>query len=234
MLYLFFSFFLCWTSTAYGTRTSKFYQQKLCMEAHFYRADIRVSASELRLRIEHLHLILLLWHTLHTTPLSLRIWPLLLTCQGVFPGAIRAPYIDPYEIAHGNAITFFAGCPKTVHVCLPPPATPARSTIQIVRDAKLSYSGGNGELAGGVVTTATDARTRHWGQMESYPDGWKYEWWNFSPPKTMGEWGYTSWISHILLVAWPSAETEVWVNFSANRSFINTSVFACDDGEEMA
>jgi hypothetical protein len=49
-------------------------------------------------------------------------------------------------------------------------------------------------------------------------------------PKIMGKWEYTNWISHMLLVAWPNVETEVWVNFRANRSFINISVFACDDG----
>lgn len=74
------------------------------------------SATELRLNIGHLHLRLLLWPTLHTIPSSLRIWPLLLTWQGAFRGALQAPYIDPYEEVHGNAIAVSAGCLKTVYV----------------------------------------------------------------------------------------------------------------------
>ena len=37
-------------------------------------------------------------------------------------------------------------------VRLPAPTTPTRSTLQIIREAKLSYLGGNGGLTGGVVT----------------------------------------------------------------------------------
>jgi len=75
-----------------------------------------VSATELGLNNGHLHLILLLWHTLHTILSSLRIWPMLLTCQGAFHGALQAPYIDPYEVVHGNAIAVSAGCLKAVYV----------------------------------------------------------------------------------------------------------------------
>jgi hypothetical protein len=72
-----------------------------------------VSASELRRNIGHLHLRLLFWLPI---PSSSRIWPLLLRCQGAFRGALQAPYIDPYEIVHGNAIEVSAVCLKTVYV----------------------------------------------------------------------------------------------------------------------